>query len=46
VSAIVRGRLEQFSTERLLQYAQMIGYDVEIRFSRRHNGTGHLRIGA
>lgn len=46
VSAIVRGRLEQFSTERLLLYAQMIGYDVEIRFSRRHNGTGHLRIGA
>jgi predicted XRE-type DNA-binding protein len=45
VSAIVRGRLEQFSTERLLQYAQMIGYDVEIRFSRRHNRTGHLRIG-
>ena len=25
VSAIVRGRLDQFSTERLLQYAQMIG---------------------
>jgi predicted XRE-type DNA-binding protein len=46
VSAIVRGRLEQFSTERLLQYAQMIGYDVEIRFSRRHAGAGHLRVGA
>jgi predicted XRE-type DNA-binding protein len=46
VSAIVRGRLDQFSTERLLQYAQMIGYDVEIRFSRRHAGAGHLRIGA
>ena len=46
VSAIIRGRLEQFSTERLLQYAQMIGYDVEIRFSRRHTGAGHLRIGA
>jgi hypothetical protein len=24
----------------------MIGYDVEIRFSRRHAGAGHLRIGA
>jgi len=46
VSAIVRGRLDQFSTERLLQYAQMIGYDVEIRFSRRHAGAGHLRIWA
>jgi len=46
VSAIIRGRLDQFSTERLLQYAQMIGYDVEIRFSRRHRGTGRLRIGA
>lgn len=45
VSAIVRGRLDQFSTERLLQYAQMIGYDVEIRFNRRHRGSGHLRIG-
>ena len=46
VSAIVRGRLDQFSTERLLQYAQLIGYDVEIRFSRRHTGAGRLRIGA
>ncbi|TMB26645.1 MAG: XRE family transcriptional regulator [Deltaproteobacteria bacterium] len=46
VSAIVRGRLDQFSTERLLQYAQMIGYDVEIRFTRRHAGAGRLRIGA
>jgi predicted XRE-type DNA-binding protein len=46
VSAIVRGRLDQFSVERLLQYAQMIGYDVEIRFSRRHTGAGRLRIGA
>ena len=46
VSAIVRGRLGQFSTERLLQYAQMIGYDVEIRFTRRHAGAGRLRIGA
>ena len=46
VSAIVRGRLDQFSVERLLQYAQMIGYDVEIRVSRRHTGTGRLRIGA
>jgi len=45
VSAIVRGRLDQFSTERLLQYAQMIGYDVEIRFRRRHAGAGHLRVG-
>ena len=45
VSGIVRGRLDQFSTERLLQYARMIGYDVEIRFNRRHRGTGHLRIG-
>jgi len=45
VSAIVRGRLDQFSTERLLQYAQMMGYDLEIRFSGRHQGTGHLRIG-
>jgi hypothetical protein len=24
----------------------MIGYDVEIRFSRRHQGIGRLRIGA
>ena len=46
VSAIIRGRLDQFSTERLLQYAQMIGYDVEIRFTRRHAGAGRLRIGA
>ena len=46
VSAIVRGRLDQFSIDRLLQYAQQLGYDVEVRFSRRHAGTGHFRIGA
>jgi len=46
VSAIVRGRLDQFSTERLLQYAQRIGYDVEICLNRRHVGAGRLRIGA
>jgi predicted XRE-type DNA-binding protein len=46
VSAIVRGRLDEFSIDRLLQYAQMIGYDVEIRFRRRHPGAGHLRVGA
>ena len=46
ISAIVRGRLDQFSTERLLQYARAIGYDVEIRFSRRHTGAGRLRVGA
>ena len=45
VSAIVRGRLDQFSTERLLQYAQMIGYDVEIHVRRRHASAGHLRVG-
>ena len=46
VSAMIRGRLDQFSTERLLQYAQAIGYDVEIRFTRRRAGAGRLRIGA
>jgi len=46
VSSIVRGRLDQFSTERLLQYAQMIGYDVELLFTRRHAGAGRLRVGA
>jgi hypothetical protein len=45
VSAIDSGRLDHLSTERLLQYVQMVGYDVEIRFSRRHAGAGHLRIG-
>jgi predicted XRE-type DNA-binding protein len=44
VSAIVRGRLDRFSLERLLTYARMLGYDVEIRFSPRHDGAGHLQV--
>ena len=35
VSAIVRGRLKDFSTERLFIFLTALGHDVEINISRR-----------
>ena len=43
VSALVRGRLEGFSFERLARYLLALGQDVEIVI-RATNGHGHLRV--
>jgi predicted XRE-type DNA-binding protein len=43
VSALVRGRLEGFSFERLARYLLALGQDVEIVI-RATNGQGHLRV--
>lgn len=46
VSALVRGQLSQFSTDRLLRFLTVLGTDVEIVL-RDHRGArspGHLRV--
>lgn len=42
VSAIIRGRLERFSTDRLIQVLTALGQDVEIRI--RPATTAHGRV--
>jgi predicted XRE-type DNA-binding protein len=43
ISAIVRGRLDGFSAERLLRFLTELGCDVEIRVSPPHpDGQGKL----
>jgi predicted XRE-type DNA-binding protein len=46
VSALLRGRLSGFSTERLLRFVTSLGRDVEIviRARRRVRGRGHLQV--
>ena len=45
VSALVRGRLEGFSLERLARYLIALGHDVEIVI-RPARDEGHLRVRA
>ncbi len=43
VSAIIGGRLEGFSTERLMRFLNTLGCDVKISVSRPHPDTpGHV----
>lgn len=45
VSAIVRGRLEKFSIERLCEFLTRLGYDVDIRVQERgKSARGRMRI--
>ncbi|MGB8684750.1 MAG: helix-turn-helix transcriptional regulator [Candidatus Binatus sp.] len=45
VSAIVRGRLEKFSIERLCQFLTRLGCDVNIRVQeKRRSARGRMRI--
>src|SRR5262245_13311162 len=46
VSALVRGKLAGFSTDRLFRFLNALGSDVEIviRAKRRANGPGSVRI--
>ncbi|MGC1396970.1 helix-turn-helix domain-containing protein [Candidatus Binatus sp.] len=45
VSAIVRGRLEKFSIERLCQFLTRLGCDVNIRVQeKRKSARGRMRI--
>jgi len=46
VSALLRGRVTGFSTDRLLKYLRILGSDVDIviRTRRRTTGIGHLHV--
>lgn len=46
VSALLRGRLAGFSTERLLRFLTVLGSDVQIvvRHRPRAKGAGHLEV--
>ena len=46
VSALLRGRISGFSTERLLKYLRMLGSDVDIiiRAPNRARRVGHLHV--
>jgi predicted XRE-type DNA-binding protein len=47
VSKIVRGRLDDFSQERLIRFLLDLGRDVEIRVSERYkNERGQFRVRA
>jgi predicted XRE-type DNA-binding protein len=45
VAALTSGKLQAFSTPRLLRYLKLLGYDIEVRLLRRRDGgAGKLRI--
>jgi predicted XRE-type DNA-binding protein len=45
VSALLRGRLSGFSTERLIRFLNALGRDVEIVVkARQRKGPGHLQV--
>lgn len=48
VSAVLRGRLEGFSTSRLIQFFLLLGHDIDIRVSKkyREHEEGRLNIRA
>ena len=47
VSELLRGRLDGFSTDRLLRFITRLGYDVQIKLSKAHSHTeGRVEITA
>jgi predicted XRE-type DNA-binding protein len=45
VSALLRGRLDGFSTERLLRFINRLGYNVDIKISKaRAHTQGHMHV--
>jgi predicted XRE-type DNA-binding protein len=47
VSELLRGRLDGFSTDRLLRFITRLGYDVQIKFTKARTHTqGHMEITA
>ena len=47
VSELLRGRLDGFSTDRLLRFITRLGYDVQIKLSKtRAHTQGHMEITA
>jgi predicted XRE-type DNA-binding protein len=46
VSALLRGKITKFSTDRLLRALSDLGQDVEVRISPAREGKGRLRVAA
>jgi predicted XRE-type DNA-binding protein len=47
VSDLLRGRLDGFSTDRLLRFITHLGYDVQIKLSKARAHThGHMQVTA
>jgi predicted XRE-type DNA-binding protein len=46
VSALVKGKIGRFSTDRLLQALSDLGQDVELRITPARTGKGRLRVAA
>jgi predicted XRE-type DNA-binding protein len=46
VSALVKGKIAKFSTDRLLQALSDLGQDVELRITPARVGKGRLRVAA
>ena len=48
VSAIVRGRLEDFSIDRLVNYFAWLGHDIELRYSKGYHEheSGKIKVRA
>jgi predicted XRE-type DNA-binding protein len=47
LSELLRGRLDGFSTDRLLRFITRLGYDVQIKLSKaRPHTQGHMEITA
>lgn len=46
VSALLRGKITKFSTERLLRALSDLGQDVELRISPARQGKGRLHVAA
>lgn len=45
VSELLRGRLDGFSTDRLLRFITCLGYDVHIKISKvRAHAQGHMHV--
>ncbi len=44
VSAILRGKLKDFSTDRLMSFITNLGSDLEIKIHRRQKGIGTVKI--
>ncbi len=46
VSALIKGKIGKFSTDRLLQALSDLGQDVEVRITPARTGKGRLRVAA
>jgi predicted XRE-type DNA-binding protein len=46
VSALLKGKITKFSTDRLLKALSDLGHDVELRITPARKGKGRLRVAA